>query len=98
MRVKVKKQVHALESLKTKTITYKSDDDNTPISKEVYDEISEERMDEILEMSREINYSNLVYDFKGSIPSINFGIFEGPMYTYDQLKNSEKTLQQLEEE
>ena len=72
--------------MKTKTITYKSDDDNTPISKEVYDEISEERMDEILEMSREINYSNLVYDFKGSIPSINFGIFEGPMYTYDQLK------------
>ena len=95
---KGKKQVDGLESLKTKTITYKSDDDNTPISKDVYDEISEERMDEILEMSRQINYSNLVYDFKGLILSINFGIFEGPMYTYDQLKNSEKALQQLEEE
>ena len=55
-------------------------------------------MDEILEMSREINYSNLVYDFKGATPSINFAIFSGPMYTYDQLKNSEKTLQQVEEE
>ena len=31
------------------------DDDNTPISKEIYDEILEERMDEILEMSRKIN-------------------------------------------
>ena len=49
-------------------------------------------------MSREINYSNLVYDFKGPNPSINFAIFGGPMYTYNQLKNGEKTLQQVEEE
>ena len=62
----------------TKAITYKSDDDdNTPISKEIFDEILEERMDEILKMSREINYSNLVYDFKGPTPSINFSIFAG---------------------
>ena len=58
-----KKQVQALNTLKpkeqTKAITYRwDDDDNTPISKEIYDEILEERMDEILKMSREINYSN----------------------------------------
>ena len=61
------KQVKALNTLKpkeqTKAITYKWDDDdadndNTPISKEIYDEILEERLDEILKMSREINYSN----------------------------------------
>ena len=85
--------------MKPKAIIYKSDDDdNTPISKEIYDEILEERMDEILKMSREINYNNLVYDFKGPTPSINFAIFAGPMYTYNQLKNGEKTLQQVEEE
>ena len=34
------KQVNALENLKTKATTCKSDDDvNTPISKEIYDEI-----------------------------------------------------------
>ena len=94
-----KKQVDPLKNLKTKAITYKSDDDdNTPISKEIYDEILEKRMDEILEMSREINYSNLVYDFKGATRSINFAIFGGPIYTYNQLKNGEKTLQQVEEE
>ena len=87
----------------TKAITYKSDDDDdddddVPISKEIYDEILEERMDEILKMSREINYSNLVYDFKGPTPSINFAIFGGPMYTYSQVRNGEKTLQQVEEE
>ena len=49
-------------------------------------------------MSREINYSHLVYDFKGSTPSINFAIFGGPMYTYNQLKNGGKTLQQVEED
>ena len=68
------------------------DDNNIPISKEIYGEILEERMAEILKMSREINYSNLVYDFKGPTPSINFAVFGGPMYTYNQLKNGEKTL------
>ena len=83
----------------TKAITYKSgDDDNAPISKEIYDEILEGRMDKILKMSRKTNYSNLVYDFKGPTSSINFAIFGGPMYTYIQLKNGEKTLQQVEEE
>ena len=60
----------------TKAITCKSDDDNTPISKEVYDEILEERMGEMLKMSRETNYNNLVYNFKGPTPSINFAILE----------------------
>ena len=47
----------------TKEITYKpDDDDNTPISKEIYIKILQERMNEILKTSREINYSSLVYD------------------------------------
>ena len=55
-------------------------------------------MDEILKISREINYSNLVYDFKDPTPSISFAKFGGAMYTYKQLKNGEKTLQQKEED
>ena len=55
-------------------------------------------MDEILKMSREIDYHNLVYDFRGSTPSISFTKFEGPMYTYNQLNLGNKTLQQVEEE
>ena len=55
-------------------------------------------MDEILGMSREINYNNLVYDFKGPTSSINFDKFEGPMFTYNQLKNGYKSLQQVEKE
>ena len=61
-----------------KAITYKSDnDDNTTISKYIFYGVLEERMDKILKMSREIKCSNLVYDFKGPTPSINFPIFGG---------------------
>ena len=55
-------------------------------------------MGEILEMSREIKYNKLVYDFKGPTSSINFTKFGGPVYTYNQLKNGDKTLQQIEKE
>ena len=64
----------------TKEITYKpDDDDNTPISKEIYIKILQERMNEILKTSREINYSKLVYDFKGPIASISLIKFGGPI-------------------
>ena len=55
-------------------------------------------MDEILGMSREINYNDLVYDFKGPTSSISFTKFGGPIYTYNQLKNGHKTLWQVEKE
>ena len=52
-------------------------------------------MDEILEMSREINYNKLVYNFTSSISFTKFG---GPMYIYNQLKNGDTTLQQVEKQ
>ena len=55
-------------------------------------------MDEMLKISPEINYSNLVYDFKDPTSSISFTKFGGLMYTYDQLKKGYETLQQVEKE
>ena len=49
-------------------------------------------MDEILELSREINCNNLIYRFKGLRPSISFTEFQGPIYANNQLKNGDKTL------
>ena len=97
------KQTDALKDLKlkeqTKAITYESgDDEKTSISKEIYDEILEERIHEILKMSKEINHGNLVYDSKGPNASINVGKYGGPMYIYGHMKNGEKTLKQVEEE
>ena len=87
-----------VEALKTKAINDKSDNNNTSTRKEIYDKILEERMDETLKMSREIDYHNLVYDFKGSTSSISFTEFRCPMYTYNQLKMGNETLQQVEKE
>ena len=55
-------------------------------------------MDEILEMSGEINYNYLVYNFKCLTAPISFTRFGGPMYTYNQLKNGDTTLQEVEKQ
>ena len=57
---------------------------------DIFNKILEERIDEILNMSKEIDYDNLVYNFKGTTPPISFTIFEDPMYIYNQLENGEK--------
>ena len=82
--------------MKNKSNNDKSDN-NPAISKEIYDKLLEERMDEILEMSREMR-NDLVYDFKGPTSSISFTTFGGPRYTQNQLKKVDKTLQQVEKE
>ena len=87
-----KKQVDTLKAIES------GSNNKFTITKEIYDDILEERMDEILKMSREIDNKNLVYDFKDPTSSISFSKSAGPMYTYDQLKNGETTLQQIEEE
>ena len=76
--------------LKTKAIN-DTFDSNPAISKEIYNKLLEERIDEILKMSREIIYNSLVYNFKGPTSSISSTKFGGPMYTYNQLKKSDKT-------
>ena len=86
-----------VEASKTKAIEGKSND-NSSNSKEIYDKILEEIMHEILKMSREINYNNSVYVFKGPTSSISFTEFESPMYPYNQFKKGDKTLQQVEKE
>ena len=60
MKNQGKKQVDALKALKPKTI--ESGSDNKPIiTKEVYDKILEEKMNEITEMSDKIDFNNLTY-------------------------------------
>ena len=62
--------------MKSKAIKNGSNNKST-ITKETYDKILEERMDEILEISRKIDYSNLTYIFKGLTYSISFAKYGG---------------------
>ena len=70
----------------------------TSTSKDIYDEILEERIDQILKMSKEISHGDLVYDFKGPTSSINFGKYGGPVNIYGHMKTGEKAVQQVKEE
>ena len=72
--------------------------DKPIITQEIYDKILEERMEEILEMSIKIDYGQLIYNFKGPTPPINFGKFGGPIYIYNHMKNGDTTLQQVEKQ
>ena len=58
-----------VDALKAKESRYNN---KSTITKEIYDDILEERMDEILKMSREIDYKNLVYGFKGPFNGFKF--------------------------
>ena len=67
---KSKKQVDALKAIVS------GSNNKFTITKEIYHDILEERMDETLKMSREIDYNNLVYGFKGTSSSISFSKFQ----------------------
>ena len=97
---KGQKQINALKDLKqTKEIIYKLDDDDKTFTiSETYNEILEERIDEILQMGDDINHNDLVYKFKGPTTPINFDKYGGPLHIYGHLKNGNVTLQQVEEE
>ena len=91
------KQINALKVLEPKAI--ESGCNNKPvITKEIYDQILEERMNETLKMRGKIDFNNLTYNFKGQTTSINFGKFGGPMYIYGHMKNGDTTLQQVEKQ
>ena len=86
---KEKKQVDALEHLKpiegSKAIKY--DDESLEQKQETYNKLFDEKPDEIQELSKEIDYKNLNYDFttKASGP-INFTGYNGPFTLFKKIR------------
>ena len=68
------------------------------MTQEFYDKILEERMDEILKTTNKIDFDRLIYNFKVSTSSINFGKFGGTLYIYGHMKNGDITLHQAEKQ
>ena len=68
------------------------------MQKEAYNRLSNERIAEILEMSREIDYNNLTYHFKGSTSPISFIKFKDPFGFFNQIKSDNISLIKTEEE
>ena len=89
------KQVEASESLKTKeqtkAITY--DDEFLELKGKSYNKLLDKKLDEIQELSGEIDYKNLNYIFttKASV-SINFIKLKGPFSLFKKIRNRDISL------
>ena len=86
MKTKEKKQVKTLGDLKPKELEQIKDnksDNNEKISKykDIFNELSNERMDETYSVSRHIDFA-----------PINFLSFKGPLHIYSRIKNGEVSI------
>ena len=95
------KQVDALESLKakeqTKAITY--DDESLEQKEESYNKLFDKKIDEIQDLSREIDYKNLNYNFTTKASgSINFIKFKGPFSLFKKIRYRDISLEMAEED
>ena len=98
-----KKQIDILKTLMQKgleAIENKSDDNEKQLKyKEIFNELYNERIGEIYNVSKEINFNNLAYHFKDSNTApINFIDFNGPTHICDEIKNGNISTSKIEED
>ena len=98
-----KKQVDIWETLKPKELEAtedKSEDNEKNLEyKKVFNELSNKRIGDIYNISKEINSNNLTYHFKGSNTApINFIDFRGSMHIYNDIKNGNISIEKIEED
>ena len=99
-----KKQADVLKTLKPKEIeaikNNKSDDNEKLLkNKKIFDELPNERIGEIYNMSKQIDFKNLADYFKSKgITPINFVGFRGPMHIYNNIKTGNTSIEKLEED
>ena len=95
-----KRQVEALENLKpkeqTKAITQKSDDDDESLrQKETYNKLFDKKFNETQEISNEIDYKNLIYNFTTkTCGSINFIKIKGSFGLFKKIRDGDISLKQ----
>ena len=82
----------------TKAITYDDNDDDDDESleqkEESYNKLFDEKLDEIQELSREIDYKILNYNYG----SINFIKFKGPFSLFKKIRDGDISLEMAEED
>ena len=97
-----KNQVEALENLKpiegSKAIKY-DHDESLEQKQEAYNKLFDKKLDEIQELSREIDYKNLNYDFTTKASgSINFTGYNGPFTLFKKIRDGDISLEMAEED
>ena len=68
-------------------------------SQETYNKLFDEKLDEIQELSREIDYKNLNYDFTTKASgSINFNGYNGPFSLFKKIRDGDISLEMAKED
>ena len=99
-----KKQIDALNTLKIKELEAikdnKSDDNQKLLKyKDIFNKLSNERMGEIHNIGKQIDFNNLTYYFKNKkISPINFIGFRGPLHIYNNIKNGNTSLEKIDKD
>ena len=81
----------------SKAIKY--DDESLEQKQETYNKLFDEKLDEVQELSREIDYKNLNYDFtmKDS-GSSNFAGYNGPFTLFKKIRDGDMSLEMTNED
>ena len=67
--------------------------------KEIFEKLSNKRMSEIQDIAKQIDFNNLTYYLKSpNLASINFIGFRGPMYVYNEIKNGNMSMENIEQD
>ena len=95
----LKKQADALENLKltegSKAVT---DDESLEQKQETYNKLFDEKLDEIQELSNNIDYKYLDYNFTTKASgSINFTLYKGPFSLFNNIRDGDISLEMTEE-
>ena len=101
-----KKQIKATEDQRKKTIEALKDlipEEQTKAiedkTNKIFNRLLGKKNDEIQKASKQIDFNNLVYYFKGrDIAPINFIRFIGPLHIFNEIKNGNTSLKKVEKD
>ena len=99
MKIQEKKQVDNLNTWKPIKDNKFDDDEKLLRYKEIFDEISNERMSEIQDDRYNIDFNKLTYYFTTpGLASTNFATFKGTLNIYDDIENGNILIDEAEED
>ena len=100
-----KKQIKALEDHGKQLVKYNDEKSLTDSeqkmfstrSTQIFDELANERMKKIQDLSKQVDFNNLTYHYKAKILSKNYIAFKGPLNFYNTIREGHITLEKAEE-
>ena len=94
------KQIKALEEHGKQLVKWNNEKESSMHSKQkdIFEELANRRMEEIQDLSKQIDFNNLTYCYKGNTAPKTFIGFKGPLVVYENIKEGCITLEKAEEE